>query len=538
MRPFAMPTGIRIYEPRILMRGASGPTGSLLSRPFRRLVLATAALLLGTVVAACGGGERNDSTLTVGFRYGFASFDPLLNPAFTADFLLPVYDTLIVRKGQDVFKPGLATGWKYDPAALTMTLTLRTGVSFSDGTSFDAKAVKANFERGMSEKAGPWSSVFAAFDSVKVTADSKVVVHLKEPLPSIVSDLAFIPGMMVSPAALQNAGALKNEPVGTGPWVLDSEKVRPGDTYPFVKNDHYWDPGAKVIDTYVMKVITDRTAAGNALRAKQVDLIGSDGLQTVQLKREGFSIGSTGSMAYVVDIADRAGKVVPALGDVRVRRAIGLALDRQALLDAVFGGYGSPSSTIFPDGTVGFSAAVNNGVTYNLDLAKALMRQAGYEKGFSVKVFVMSSNENIAAAVAGSLAKIGIKLEITPVADAGTFAATVADKKSPILIVASGLRSPWELYTAFGGATGRYNPFGVTADGIDAAARAVTALADPTSAKAAEGYGNLMEELIMTHAFIQPLFTVNTPVAMQTKVKAELGTQAQTLPDPRTTSKD
>lgn len=522
------------------MTSTSGFTGSFLRRPARRVALTAAALLLASVVGACGSGDGSagdDSTLTVGFRYGFASFDPLANPAFTADFLLPVYDTLIVRKGQDEFEPGLATGWDYDPAALTMTLTLRTGVEFSDGTPFDAEAVKANFERGMAEKAGPWTSVFATFDRVEVADDSQVVVHLKEPLPSIVSDLAFIPGMMVSPEALQDTDALKNEPVGSGPWVLDSDKVRPGDTYPFVRNDGYWDPDAEVVDTYVMKVIADRTAAGNALRAKQVDLIGSDGLQAVQLEKEGFPIGSTGSMVYVVDIADRAGEVVPALGDVRVRRAIGLALDRQALLDAVFGGYGSPSSTIFPEGSIGYSAEVDEGVTYDLELAKSLMREAGYEKGFTVKIFVMSTNENIAAAVAGSLAEIGIELEITPVPDAGTFAATVADKQSPILIVASGLRSPWEIHTAFGGATGRYNPFGITADGVDAAAEEVMALADPTGAEAAAGYGDLMEELILTNAFIQPIFTVYTPVAMQDGVDPELETQAQTLPDPRTTTK-
>lgn len=507
----------------------------------RSIAIAT-GVSVSVALAACSSPSSSDgastSTIIAGNAQDFAGFDPLTNQAFTIDYLRPVYDSLILRKGADDFEPGIATEWDYNPDELTMTLTIREGVKFTDGTPLDAEAVKANLERGMTMDSGPWSTFFNDLRSVETNGDNTIVINLKEPSPAILANLSFAPGMIVSPKSLQDPEELRNNPVGTGPWTLDADSVEAGDTYVFEKNPDYWDPEVQRMDTYVMKVVPDPKAASNALRSGQLDLVQTSAQQAVQLEKAGFEVHSSSQLAYFVDIADRKGEVVPALGDVRVRRAIGLALDRATLLEATYGGYGEPISTVFEKGKLGYSPDVADELDFNVKKAKFLMEEAGYGDGFAVDVYVTSFNGNIANAVAGMLADIGITMNVTVVPDAGTFAAKVEQRQSPIMVVASGLRSPWEIYTGFASEGGRYNPFKVTTSDVEAAANKVAELSDLDGNKANSAYADLFEALLWDDAVITPAFTGQTPVATTAEVHAEWNTEAQALPDPRNLYKE
>lgn len=509
------------------------------------------ALLLAAalVLAACGDGGSDTSgdgpgsgggggdgartpEIVMGHMFGFATFDPVMVPAQTIDYLRPVYDSLIIRKGIDTFEPGLATEWAYDGEAKTFTMKLRDDVEFSDGEAFDAEVVKANIERGMATEGGPWSPVYGTMESVEVLGDHEVRIHFGRPLPSIVESMSSLPGMMVSPAALDDDEALKKRPVGSGPWVLDESGVIPGDQYTYVAREGYWDPEVQRTERIVIKVLADATARANAVRSGQVHIITSDGTQAKALESHGLEVGSMGLLVYVMDVTDREGEVVEALGDKRVRQAMAHALDRETLLQAVYGGLGDAKPSIFPEGSIGYSDVVAGAYEFDLDKARSLLEDAGYPDGFNVTVHTFAANESISMAVAGQLAEIGITLDIVSAPDGGTWQAAIADKKSPVMITGLGVRSPFEVYQTFGAENGRYNPFKVASPGVEEAVAKIET-ADPESDEIAEHYAEMMEQLIIEDATVLPVFSAVVPVVMVPEMKAELDTQAQALPDPR-----
>lgn len=508
-----------------------------------------ASLLLSVVLilAACGdggsdvggggsGGGGGDGGRTpeivMGQMFGFATFDPVMVPAQTIDYLRPVYDSLIIRKGIDDFEPGLATEWIYDGEAKTFTMQLRDDVTFSDGEAFDAEVVKANIERGMATEGGPWSPVYGTMENVEVLGDHEVQINFRRPLPSIVESMSSLPGMMVSPAALDDGEALKKRPVGSGPWVLDEAGVIPGDEYPYTLREDYWDPEVQRTERLVIKVLPDATARANAIRSGQVHVITSDGTQAKALESHGLQIGSMGLLVYVMDITDREGEVVEALADHKVRQAMAHALDRETLLQAVYGGMGDPKPTIFPEGTIGYSDVVADAYEFDLDKARSLLDEAGYPDGFKATVHTFAANESISMAVAGQLAEVGITLEIESAADAGIWQAAIADRKSPIMVTGLGVRSAFEIYQTFGAEDGRYNPFNVPSPELEEIVAKIETV-DPDSNEATELYAQMMEQLILEDAATLPVFSAEVPVVAVPELRAEFDTAAQSLPDPR-----
>ena len=284
-----------------------------------------------------------------------------------------IYDTLLNTAADGSPMPNLATKWSYNSDNTVLTLTLRDDVTFTDGTKFDADAVKANVEY---LAAGTGQNAYMAQGvDVVVNSPTEVELHLAAPNPALVYYLSQTLGIMASPKAIA-AGTLGDTPVGSGPYVLSNETV-PGSTYVFTRNPDYWNPDAYPYDRYEVVVMTDTTPRLNALKTGQVNGGLLDPSVAAEAKASGITVLTSALNWQGFVLADRNGKTLPALADVRVRQAINYAIDRKSLLQGVMLGYGTVTSQPFGESSQAFVPALDSYYTYDPAKARDLLQQAG-----------------------------------------------------------------------------------------------------------------------------------------------------------------
>jgi peptide/nickel transport system substrate-binding protein len=390
----------------------------------RSMVAVVAALgVTGMALTSCsaGGGDAGDGdsgtsgTLTLGSRVDLDSFDSAqAHVGHYMPFFQAAYDTLIRQEPDGTLTPMLATDWEYNEDRTALTLDLRTDVTFSDGAVFDAEAVKANIEHFQTAN-GRQASTLEDVESVEVVDDDTVTLNLSAPNPSLEYYLSQAAGFMGSPEAL-GTDEMATVPVGSGPYVIDEAASAIGVEYTFTRRDDYWNPDLQKFDTVVFKILDDDTARGNALATGQVD--GADVLRSTLPQIEGAGLAY--ETRYIdwngLMLLDREGAITPALGDVRVRQAINMALDRDALAEAGYGDTAQPTAQVFGEAATAFSPDFDSFYEHDLEAAKALMAEAGYADGFTLAVPTLGQDMDVTWALIGDqLAEIGVTLSLDPV---------------------------------------------------------------------------------------------------------------------------
>ena len=149
-----------------------------------------------------------------------------------------MYDTLLKREPDGTLSPMLATEWALSDDSMSLALELRTDVTFTDGTAFDAEAVKANIEHFQTAN-GPLQNNISSIESVEIVDADTVNLQLSSPDPDLPFNLANAGGYMASPAALTSP-ELTTVPVGSGPYVLDTSRSVVGSSIMFTRNPDYW----------------------------------------------------------------------------------------------------------------------------------------------------------------------------------------------------------------------------------------------------------------------------------------------------------
>jgi peptide/nickel transport system substrate-binding protein len=285
--------------------------------------------------------------------------------------------------------PWLATGYKEDAQAKTITLRVRTGVKFHDGTDFNAEAVKWNLDQCWAEK-NPGTEKFKTVDVVN---DSTVRITLNEWDSTVVSNLTQTIGLIVSPTSSKKNGEqwAQSHPVGTGPfefvsWEKDVRVV-------FKKFPGYWQKGKPYLDRIEFIIITDTVTQEMSLRAKELDLrltLRTKGVP--EFEKEGFVVLRTkpGSGAY--GLVPDSGNPKSPWADVRVRRAAAHAIDRETIAKTIFFGLYEASNQYGDKGHWGYNPKVI-GYPYNPDKARKLLAEAGYPNGFKTKITMISDPE-------------------------------------------------------------------------------------------------------------------------------------------------
>ena len=225
----------------------------------RRALLQGAAASAGTLLlprsVRAGEEPRRGGTLRVSMTYNPAALDPMTGrnaPDFNT--LLAIYEGLVDLEPATLRpKPGLAKSfaWK-DPT--TLVLDLQRGVTFHDGTPFDADAVKFNLDRYRSDPRSNVKPDCSSIDAVEAVGKDQVVIRLNRPNSSLPTILADRPGLMVSPTAIRNApgGNIDRAPVGTGPFKFVS--WQDNDRIVLTRNDSYWHGGLPYLDGLVLRL--------------------------------------------------------------------------------------------------------------------------------------------------------------------------------------------------------------------------------------------------------------------------------------------
>jgi peptide/nickel transport system substrate-binding protein len=390
---------------------------------------ATAALALGACGSSAGQGSSSTggpASGTGGSRGGQLVLGAILAPTtFEAAntnwgnqsvYAQAVYDSLLRQapNGTDV-KPGLASSWQYNADRTVLTMKLRSGVTFSDGTKFTATVAAQNLMR-FKNGSSPQRPKVADMTDATAVDDTTLKIRLKQPNPAFLVYLSQAAGLQESPKAF-NAKDVETRPVGTGPYVLDTKATVVGSSYAFTRNPKYWDPSAVHYDKLKINVYTDPTSELNALRGHQLNaaVIGVNSI-VPQVKQAGFTVQTNRLQLAGVMLFDRGGKSNKALGDVRVRQAINHAFDKKALLKVVGLGYGEVDDNVFRSNSPAYDASLKDRYPYDPAKARALLAQAGYPNGFKL---VLPSNASVGtqipALIQQQLRAVGIQVSYTDV---------------------------------------------------------------------------------------------------------------------------
>ncbi len=306
--------------------------------------------------------------------------------------------------------PLLADAWFHTPDGKTYTFTLKKGIKFSDGAPFDANAVKFSFDRaraaGSTNKAK--KAVFDNISSVVVADAHTVILVLNSADAMLPFRLGENTAVILHPNSVATAAT---KPVGTGPFVLATWNK--GSSVTLSKWDGYRDAAKVKLKKVTFRFINDPAAQVAALLAGDID--GMPRFAALQSIKQ-----FQGDKRFVVELGSTSGKGIVAinnkkapLNDVRVRRAIGHAIDRKAFIDGAQEGLGKPIGSHFAPTDLGYMDLTKQSA-YDPEKAKALLKEAGITSPLNLTLtlpppqYARKGGEIIAA----QLAKVGINAKI------------------------------------------------------------------------------------------------------------------------------
>lgn len=404
------------------------------------ILLATAVALTLTGVTACSSSSASGSsasasdTLTVGMDGDSAAngYDPAKYTEMR-QFFESVYDSLFVKTADGGVKPSLATKFAYNKDKTQLTLTLRKGVTFADGSKLTAAVVKKNLDRRNDAALVAYANMAkggqAEIKQVTAPDDQTVVLTFVKAQPTFQEQLASDAGMIVSAKGLADSKELGTAPYGSGPYTLDKSGSVKGNKYTMVRRKGYWNSAAFAYDTVVYRALPDPQARANALVSGQVDVAAVAGSTSSFVKSRGTGLSSLGGTVVTLPVFDKKGTVSKPFGDERVRQAIQVAVNRQDLVSGLHKG-DKPTSNAFPSSFDGYDASLNTTWGYNPDKAKKLLAEAGYAKGFSFTVITSQANQTDLEAIQKQLKAVGIDMKLK--AAASTEEAFAAVNTTPL----------------------------------------------------------------------------------------------------------
>ena len=420
-------------------------------------LMLAAALTAGLALTGCGGSKTSDTTdNTAGAEsesaaevkgvdvdttgYLVAALTSDIQTAdvqkTSEDYEVPfnIFDRLVDIEvddnGTSKIVPSLAESWDISDDGLEYTFHLRQGVKFHNGNDFTAEDVAYTFHRLLTVEGGVNTEFIDqikgadellagetdTLEGVEVVDDYTVKVTLKEPFAGFLASISS-PGVSIydseaTEAAGEDFGMDPAVTVGTGPfefssWSFNNQLV-------LTRNEDYW-KGASELPGVVIKIIPDTETQSMMFESGELDILDLD---------------------YAADSVDRFTETYPdqivqgprvgityftmnfnqePFQDVRVRKAVQMSIDRQAILDALYGGRGQVEQGIFPHGLIGFNPDQEE-IKYDPEAAKALLAEAGYPDGFDMEIAAdSSSSDTVTMAleiISDQLAEVGINAEI------------------------------------------------------------------------------------------------------------------------------
>jgi len=313
----------------------------------------------------------------------------------------------------------LAREWRIDAQTKTMSLTLREGVKFQDGTDFNAEAVKWNIELMMSARRAEFANVTA----IEVTGPYTLNVRLSE-WDTAFHDTLLTRMYIISPTSYRDRDAAIANPVGTGPFKLVSWTR--GVDIRFERSPSYWQEGKPYLDGLVFRIVQDPTTAAAVFQSGEADVFLFPPAEAIEAAPSWATVAklATGIGAAEAGITFDSGDPRSPFADVRVRQAVAHAINRQALLQAIYKVF-TATNQLGVAGAWSYNPNVR-GYAYDPERARQLLAEAGYPNGFATTLTVTNTPQNraMAAAVQSDLQRVGIRVEIQVVDAARYFQLT------------------------------------------------------------------------------------------------------------------
>ena len=316
-----------------------------------------------------------------------------------------IYEPLLTVTDQGELTGALADSWEVSEDGLTLTFTLRENAQFSNGNPCDAEAVIASFQRLKAEDS-PRAADYANIVSMEA-ADERTVVFTTETL-----DVAALSSFAYPWAAIVDvtvADTLTNQPVGTGPYTLN--QWIPQQSLSLIRNETY--PGTVNIDNIEFRMMPDAASQISAFQNGELDIISVSGDQVAAFENNpDYNViqAPANSLQLMAMNLDNE-----ALADVRVRQAINYAVDKDALIETVWWGYGQKIGSHYPTVLKEY-VDHSEDYTYDPDRARELLNEAGYGDGLTLQMYLpqnYTAYVNAGQVIADQLEQVGIHCEIT-----------------------------------------------------------------------------------------------------------------------------
>ena len=395
----------------------------------RRLVAILVASLLVIVIAAgCGSGDSDNASegpTSEGqpkaggvLRFAWEDEPTTLDPIVPSDnwaiwTITNVFEQLVrVNADGSGLEPGLAESWEVSDDGLTYTFELRPGAKFSDGVDVSAEDVVFSLDRVRGEDSN-WASLFAAIESVEATGPSTVAVTTTQPSAVLLSQLALFSASIVPKSAVTaDPTGFGEKPVGSGPFmVADWQR---GVSLKLEKNPYYSkEEGKPYLDGAEFFRVPEDNSRVLQLQSNEIDVARPISFANIgQFASDPqYQVPTSPLLRSDVVLLNNA---EPPFDDKLVRQAVNYAVDKQAIIDAVFFGHGSVANTYLPMLPGWWDESVP-AYDYDVEKAKELLAASSHPDGFETTILFTgtpASNEKAALIIQQNLAELGITVKL------------------------------------------------------------------------------------------------------------------------------
>jgi len=331
-----------------------------------------------------------------------------------------MFEGLVGFNDKMEMQPQLAESWEASDDATEFTFYLRQGVTFHDGTPFNAEAVKYSFERVINPDNGlKRYSLYSIISEIEVLDEFTVKFTTGEPFGAMLATFAHPAGAIISPTAAEQYTDIREfgkHPVGTGPFQF-VEWV-PGDHITMEKYPDYWDAeNAAQVDRIIVKPVPEAGTRIAMLQAGDAHFINTlPASQAEIIKGSDDASVAENESIYSYWVALNTQK--EPFDNKLVRQALNHAVDKEVIIDAVLRGYGILSDSPLARRVWGYKSIMS--YEYDPEKAKQLLAEAGYPDGFSSTLWCGESSDNkeVAVAIQGQLAEVGVQVEVMPMESA------------------------------------------------------------------------------------------------------------------------
>ena len=411
------------------------------------LAICSLSLLLGLSACTAKKSDINNETKIDTKMNEALSGDNIVRTAIKSDiqtidmhktsnnYMVPlnVFDRLVeveVKDGKSEIVPSLAKSWDISEDGKTYILHLVEGVKFHNGEDFKADDVVYSLNRivtvqgavnsgfvsqieGFDELA---NGVATELSGVKAIDDYTVEIKLKEPYAGFMASLAAAPVSILDEKTTTMAGdKFGIEPeftVGTGPFKLKEWKLNEG--IELVKNENYWKEAPK-IDGVEIKVVPDTETQNIMFRNGELDILDLDYMVDYiptykqEFKDNLVSVPRVGITYFTFN------ENIEPLNNVNIRKALSMAIDRQAIVDSMYNGTASIENGIFPKGLIGHNENIE-AIEYNTEKAKEILAAEGYPNGFDMEIAIDSASsdttKSVLEIISEQLSEIGVNASL------------------------------------------------------------------------------------------------------------------------------